>query len=358
MATKELKSLTFGDGDTYVLSPTKWEDIPNNPFGGGSNTVSWASAGIDFNSLPTDTWVKVSDSVVTWEDFENATDEDFFVTWLCHDSGSAYVLWEGTQISGNKNHIYRNPDGSIGALIVDANGDVYDGVQYRQDGIFFYTGMEGDIRAYPLSATVPGFGKIESSTTLDSKYLPEGLRTETITLSDTITIKGIYDQDTGSIDTSLAAGKKWLSYFWMVSDANIPIKSCGHTPGGAYEIGYYESDESGTSMLYAIEIQNGFYRVVVLDENGNEFDGGYCATKGSAYDAGLYMDFWESEVRLTFYGGAVFEVKTPKPIDKKYLPDDIGGMPEVTAEDNGKFLRVVDGAWSAVAVPNAEGVGF
>ena len=33
-------------------------------------------------------------------------------------------------------------------------------------------------------------------------------------------------------------------------------------------------------------------------------------------------------------------------------------MPEVTTEDNGKFLRVVDGAWAAVSVERAEEAGF
>ena len=35
-----------------------------------------------------------------------------------------------------------------------------------------------------------------------------------------------------------------------------------------------------------------------------------------------------------------------------------GTFPTVTAEDNGKFLRVVDGAWAAASIPYAEGVGF
>lgn len=35
-----------------------------------------------------------------------------------------------------------------------------------------------------------------------------------------------------------------------------------------------------------------------------------------------------------------------------------GGLPSVTTADNGKFLRVVDGAWAAAAVPSAEGVSF
>lgn len=33
-------------------------------------------------------------------------------------------------------------------------------------------------------------------------------------------------------------------------------------------------------------------------------------------------------------------------------------MPEVTAEDNGKFLRVTDGAWAAVSIEAAEEASF
>lgn len=33
-------------------------------------------------------------------------------------------------------------------------------------------------------------------------------------------------------------------------------------------------------------------------------------------------------------------------------------LPEVTTADNGQFLRVVNGAWSASTVPNAEEASF
>ena len=35
-----------------------------------------------------------------------------------------------------------------------------------------------------------------------------------------------------------------------------------------------------------------------------------------------------------------------------------GNMPEVTTEDNGKFLRVINGMWAASSVPNAEEANF
>jgi hypothetical protein len=33
-------------------------------------------------------------------------------------------------------------------------------------------------------------------------------------------------------------------------------------------------------------------------------------------------------------------------------------VPAVTTTDNGKFLRVVNGAWAAVTIPDANGVSF
>ena len=33
-------------------------------------------------------------------------------------------------------------------------------------------------------------------------------------------------------------------------------------------------------------------------------------------------------------------------------------LPEVSTTDNGKFLQVVNGVWTAVAITNAEGVGY
>lgn len=44
--------------------------------------------------------------------------------------------------------------------------------------------------------------------------------------------------------------------------------------------------------------------------------------------------------------------------DGVYTWVKVGGVPTVTSADNGKFLRVVNGAWSAVAIDSAEGASF
>lgn len=49
--------------------------------------------------------------------------------------------------------------------------------------------------------------------------------------------------------------------------------------------------------------------------------------------------------------------ETIHPMAPEFLPAGVG-VPTVTADDNGKFLRVVNGAWVAVALESAEGGSF
>jgi hypothetical protein len=44
--------------------------------------------------------------------------------------------------------------------------------------------------------------------------------------------------------------------------------------------------------------------------------------------------------------------------DGVYTWGRVGGVPAVTEADDGKFLRVVSGAWAAVAIDSAEGASF
>lgn len=55
--------------------------------------------------------------------------------------------------------------------------------------------------------------------------------------------------------------------------------------------------------------------------------------------------------------GLTGDVEKVHQIDKKFIPEGVG-MPVVTAEDNGKFLRVVDGQAAWVAIANAEEATF
>lgn len=114
----------------------------------------------------------------------------------------------------------------------------------------------------------------------------------------------------------------------------------------------------------------------IISETKNVF---YCDGFGtsSLYDATFDIDKIYPQNTQVNYGdyvisdGVVYVVKivSPSHLECNKLVDispdlseyakktDIT-MPTVTETDNGKFLRVVNGAWSAVTVENAEGVGF
>ena len=55
--------------------------------------------------------------------------------------------------------------------------------------------------------------------------------------------------------------------------------------------------------------------------------------------------------------GTVGQVLT-KTVDGQEWKDAAKELPAVTASDNGKFLRVVSGAWAAVEIANANGGSF
>lgn len=52
------------------------------------------------------------------------------------------------------------------------------------------------------------------------------------------------------------------------------------------------------------------------------------------------------------------EVYTKRESDNAYMSKKAKVLPSVTADDNGAFMRVVDGEWAAVELPNAEDGDF
>lgn len=76
-----------------------------------------------------------------------------------------------------------------------------------------------------------------------------------------------------------------------------------------------------------------------------------------------------ADMKTLTIGGITFKVvddeavrHTPQELSEEQQAqarENIGtGLPTVTSDDNGKFLRVSDGAWAAVAINNAEEESF
>lgn len=343
---KIVGTMTAGGGSV------DWADIENNPFDGKGDIVSWANAGIDVSTIPCYSWVKVSDAVVAIE--EIIADGQFIdgadLTWYSADTVVSTAETSNFPAYGASDNWY-----------VDCtemnNGDYIALVNFRSDGVYFskYEGFDGNL-TYPLSITLPNINKFTVVKQIETKYLPESIQLETVTLSDSLEINPIFDDEWMADHEALAAVEGWYRGYRRITDYSIPMESGVTSWVDVYNWGECEDEYSGHCTLMAYKNEgNHRYTLVIIDENGNAIDWGYYIPDG--VDVGLYIDPWYAGT-ITSTIGAVFQIKTPKPIDKKYLPDDIGGMPEVTEADNGKFLRVVDGAWSAVAVPNAEGVGF
>lgn len=76
----------------------------------------------------------------------------------------------------------------------------------------------------------------------------------------------------------------------------------------------------------------------------------------SDYDTTFYGGFNTDTATCTF-GGPV-HLESTVDFSKSTVVGLNGLLPTVTTSNNGQFLRVVDGVWSADTVPNANGVSF
>lgn len=104
-----------------------------------------------------------------------------------------------------------------------------------------------------------------------------------------------------------------------------------------------------------------------LYPNSVTFFGPIIATDDAIYFVAVHgtSNGWNGQGIVVPLGNAV--VPTTRTINSKALSDnitltanDVSALPNVpvTASDNGKFLRVVDGVWAAATVENANGVSF
>lgn len=114
--------------------------------------------------------------------------------------------------------------------------------------------------------------------------------------------------------------------------------------GAAYLVTINDVQYSGIGL-----IEDSVYGMSITDDSGVEV-----AIIVDAYGGFVYEDetlFTEGE---EYHIKAVLSSSAVKQIDPKYLPDDVGGIPECTTSDNGKVLTVSDG--SAAWVTPASGL--
>lgn len=119
-------------------------------------------------------------------------------------------------------------------------------------------------------------------------------------------------------------------------------------------------DQAGTTITMPLVASGGFFgfagsimemppsstQYVVSIQRNNE------VVFAMGYGLGLGGDETLRQISMSKDPVQEMEIAT-----KQYV-DDHAGVPSVTADDNGKFLRVVNGAWAAAAINDANGVSF
>lgn len=360
-ANYDYERLKIGDGATTVVDlpfvdeNVSWNTLKDKPFGEvetGGNTLTWdgnitgrvsvsvvSSDGVEF------VMCKVSDALPTMENFNNGC-------LIVGDIGYGFQI---TFAYPNQS-IFQTEAGLItiegyGIWIVPEDNfhyvDDYCDFILPEKGVYFYKSSYEGPEYYYSTFGIPGYNEFTLSQPnikqLDEKYLPEHNHTW-----DDIIDKPFGEVTTGS-ETLTWNGEGGISGLYLHRKISDAVPTMADLAKGVRASKYYPGGDNFFDISPDRIITDG--RVIVCDgvftiilEDIGEF------TKGTYF----YKFDRNYTTSLTITGYTGFnETTTIAKIDKKYLPDI---MPEVTTEDDGKFLCVVDGVWAA-SIPSAEDVG-
>ena len=146
------------------------------------------------------------------------------------------------------------------------------------------------------------------------------------------------------------------------------------------EIGPQGNPGADAPTITDITIRQSDYHMIVTLSNGTSYDAGYCrGASGSGtgdMQASVYDPTGKNRDIFAYVDNAIAGIPT-SPSASNVEPKAPGTasagssstyargdhvhpkeLPTVAASDNGKFLRVVNGAWAAATVDNANGVSF
>ena len=142
-----------------------------------------------------------------------------------------------------------------------------------------------------------------------------------------------------------------LSYFWGKIKSAMSSKQNKITASGILKgdgAGGVSSAKAGTD--YATPAQVAAKQDVLLASGAAVGD----LIKVKAVDASGRPTAWAVAVAGTDY----LKTAPVTSVNGKTGAVKVREVPSVTASDNGKFLRVVNGAWSAETIPSANGGSF
>ena len=109
-------------------------------------------------------------------------------------------------------------------------------------------------------------------------------------------------------------------------------------------LAYVNNETTPTSFEFQ------YYRSVATHSDSQQGD--------QVYIYKLTSSGWENSVREAYTKVVAGTGLSSSYSSGKITLTNSNGLPSVTASDNGKVLRVTNGAWSAVSLPSASGVSF
>lgn len=312
---------------------SSWNDLTDKPFEEIvtiSDTLTWDGNTSGLVSLGPWPHFKVSDNVPTAEDLANGYE-------ITLSSGATVTSTDYPLSTNEEGDIYLGNGAGPGIpLVVIVQNDTMS--IPTQKGIYFIA-----INPQVESLTIPGY-TFENKVikTIEPKYMPKHLQLkESIVETDTLTWDGNI-QGLGMLpnaplykvsDSVPTAEDLANGYEITLKGSDIPITNEEHPLTTNEEGEIYLGDGAFPGIPIVLIVPN--------DET-------------SFGQKGIYFVCWPPFIVESLkIPGYTFEIKETK-LDKKYIPDT---MPEVTIEDNGKILRVVDGVWAAASIPTAEEVG-
>lgn len=148
-------------------------------------------------------------------------------------------------------------------------------------------------------------------------------------------------------------GRKTDIFAYATSKANAATRRANAAQAAA--------EDAATAAANAQKTANA---AGALAESALQPDGDASNLTSDFYGSGAKINIVEGETLQKMFGKIhryLADLKTlayQDTVPKALLADDVPLLPNVTADDNGKFLRVVSGAWAAAEIENANGVSF
>lgn len=345
---------------SHLPKSLRFGDIPSE------NIIVWDGETSSLENID-ETYFKVSDIVLTKEDLLDNT----IIEYSYDKSGGLTVTDDNLPLN-----IYDFDENCIAIDIIDmSTGDwlpavlIYTNYDYNTPGIYFAKNIGYDSYTTVHSLILRGDKKFDSIITkkIDKKYMPE-IKPHW----DNIIDRPFYEEYTDNLlkwdgeTTNLysfyddTVGKT----FYKLSNAIINKHYITGVSVGTKENGI---ETQGMMWFYKDRLEEKDDGAIVVPIRNTIYPERnmyiYFYLNNTVHPAGIYVSEGYDNTRISrieidsYYQD--FNFTYLKKIDKKYLPDDIGGgAPDITGAKEGAFLRIVNGVAAWQSLPNVEEAKF